>query len=73
MDEIPLPKQYLSALANPLSIEMWRKMCRNASDEDLRRLRLGALESLHADGDQQWSVYVSIVEESVLECALRPA
>ena len=73
MVEIHLRKQDLSTLANPLSIEMWKEMCRFASDEELRRLKLGALESLHIDGhDQHWSVYVSIVQETMRDRGIKP-
>ena len=48
-------------------------MCCFASDEELRWLKLGALECLYVDGhDQCWSVYVSIVQETMRDRGIKP-
>ena len=73
MDEIQLPRQHLTAIAEPPPLEQWRETCHNASDEGLFRLRDAALGSLHADGlDQRWSIYISFAEETMRDRGIRP-
>jgi hypothetical protein len=69
MDGIHLLKQARGSDCGPPSIEKWTQLCREASDEELLRLRLQALDCLGADGDenQRWSVYVSMVEGTLRE------
>jgi hypothetical protein len=69
MDEIHLLNQTLGNGCGPPSIEQWTQLCREASDEELLRLRSVAIDCLSADGGEteRWSVYVGIVEGTLRE------
>ena len=73
MDEL-LPRQHLSAVQDPPPLDEWRNLCREASDEDLRRLQQIAIASLHADFpmEQRWAIYVSFAEETMRERGVNP-
>jgi hypothetical protein len=72
MDEM-LPRQHLAAIVEPPPLEVWRERCRNATDDELRRLRIQALDSLRADGmDQRWSIYVSFAQETMQVRGIKP-
>jgi hypothetical protein len=69
MDETRHTKAEPGGECGPPSIEKWTELCREASDEELVRLRVLALDCLSADGGEQqrWSIYVSIVEGTLRE------
>jgi hypothetical protein len=69
MDEIHLLKQTVGTDCGPPSIEKWTQSCLEASDEELIRLRVLALDCLCADDgeNQRWSLYVGIVEGTLRE------
>jgi hypothetical protein len=58
----------------PPSIKMWSEMCREASDEELLRLRGMALKSLYADGgeNQRWAIYVSVAQDTLRDRGIKP-
>jgi hypothetical protein len=58
----------------PPSIKMWSEMCREASDEELLRLRGMALKSLYSDGgeNQRWAIYVSVAQDSLRDRGIKP-
>jgi hypothetical protein len=49
-------------------------MCREASDEELLRLRGMALKSLYADGgeNQRWAIYVSVAQDRLRDRGIKP-
>jgi hypothetical protein len=49
-------------------------MCREASDEELLRLRAMALKSLYADGgeNQRWAIYVSVAQDRLRDRGIKP-
>jgi hypothetical protein len=53
---------------------MWSEMCREASDEELLRLRGMALKSLYADGgeNQRWAIYVSVAQDTLRDRGIKP-
>jgi hypothetical protein len=58
----------------PPSIKIWSEMCREASDEELLRLRGMALKSLYADAgkNQRWAIYVSVAQDTLRERGIKP-
>jgi hypothetical protein len=58
----------------PPSIKMWSEMCREASDEELLRLRGLALKSLYADSgeNQRWAIYVSVAQDTLRDRGIKP-
>jgi hypothetical protein len=58
----------------PPSIKMWSEMCREASDEELLRLRGMALKSLCADGgeNRRWAIYVSAAQDRLRDRGIKP-
>jgi hypothetical protein len=58
----------------PPSIKMWSEMCREASDEELLRLRGIALKSLYADRgeNQRWAIYVSVAQDTLRDRGIQP-
>jgi hypothetical protein len=58
----------------PPSITLWSEMCREASDEELLRLRGMALKSLYADGGetQRWAMYVSVAQDRLRDRDIKP-
>jgi hypothetical protein len=58
----------------PPTIQMWSEMCREASDEELLRLRGIALKSLYADGSEnhRWAIYVSVAQDSLRDRGIKP-
>jgi len=58
----------------PPLIKMWSEMCREASDEELLRLRGIALKSLYADGgeNQRWAIYVSVAQDTLRDRGIKP-
>jgi hypothetical protein len=58
----------------PPSIKVWSEMCREASDEELLRLRGMALKSLYADAgkNQRWAIYVSVAQGTLRERGIKP-
>jgi hypothetical protein len=73
MDELHIPKRRLAAVVAPPSIETWGQLCREASDKELPRLRLLALDCLCADGgeSQRWLTYISMVEETLRQRGIK--
>ncbi len=57
----------------PPPIKMWSEMCREASDEELLRLRGMALKSLYADGgeNQRWAIYVSVAQDTLRDRGIK--
>lgn len=58
-----------SPFCEPLDLEEWQRLVRNASDIELYRLRNVALMSVRGDADnnQRWSGYVGVVESEMRE------
>ena len=58
----------------PPPIKMWSEMCREASDEELLRLRGMALKWLYADGgeNQRWAIYVSVAQDTLRDRGIKP-
>jgi hypothetical protein len=54
-------------------IEKWTQLCREASNKELFRLRLLALDCLGADGpeNQRWSLYFAIAQEILRERGIK--
>ena len=73
MDEQNTPKRHLGAIVGPPSIETWSQLCREASDKELPRLRLLALDCLCVDGgeSQRWLTYISMVEETLRQRGIK--
>ena len=69
MSGIHLLKQTPGSDCGPPSVEKWTQLCRQASDEELIRLRVLALDCLSTGGDenQRWSIHVSLVEGTLRE------
>jgi hypothetical protein len=57
---IELPSQHVIAISGPPDFEEWKKRVSLASDEELKKLQMGAVMSLRGDGDGNlhWSSYI---------------
>jgi hypothetical protein len=57
----------------PPPIEKWTQLCREASNDELFRLRLLALDCPGADGaeSQRWSLYFAIAQEILRERGIK--
>lgn len=70
---IELPPQNVAAVTEPPDFEEWKKRVRLASDEELKRLQLGAHAGLRGDfPNQRWSPYIGVVESEMRNRGIKP-